>query len=225
MSVMDYLIAMSYEPTLGWDPLTGHIVQFLPANRSAKALKNARGGVETNRLGDVHVQIEAFFTPGMVVNGVKYDQLTDTPMLGLKEILAWLDALGIPRTWATPRGSRNVNDWLKKPGHRAHYNVPENDHTDIVGADTTKLLMLNKPIDSPTTPGDIVMDQATSNAIRAIVQEELRTVLGNPNSDTDKDKTHYALGDVQRDLGVLTARVTDLADQFATFVQNTPAKE
>lgn len=215
MNVMRYLDKINYEPTLGWDPLTGKIVQFIPANRSAKALENHAGGVETNRMGSVHVQIEAFFTPGMMVKGIMYAELTDTPMIGLDKILAWTDSLGIPRVWTTVRGSRSVSDWKTKAGHRAHYNVPENSHTDIVGASVRKLLMLDKPI-TPET-GDFVVDDVAKKEITAIVRAEIRTVLGNANDDADKDETHYSLADVQRDIKDLTNSLNALNDLVLTM--------
>lgn len=197
MAVMRYLLDVGHEPTIGWDPLTGKIVQFLPANRSAKALKNASGGVETNRLGDVHVQIEAFFTPGMKVKGVTYAELTDTPMVNLDKILAWTDHLEIPRVWTTVRGSRSISDWKTKAGHRGHYNVPENDHTDPVGASPRKLLMLNKPKPAPTTSEEFIVDDTAKTEIREIVQDELKTIIGVRNAEkTDTDPTHMSLSDL-----------------------------
>ena len=218
MAVMRYLDSVGYQPTLGWDPLTGKIVQFMPSTRSAKALKNRAGGVETNRYGSVHIQIEAFFTPGMVVDGKRYPELTDTPMIGLEKILAWTDHLGIPRVWATPRGSRSVTDWKTKAGHRAHYNVPENDHTDIVGADVRKLLMIGRPTPPSTTSGVLIVNDNDRREIRTILQQELRTILGNANADVDADPTHYALADVQRDLNGLKVIVEDLANLVANAV-------
>lgn len=207
LGVMRYLQSMRFEPTLGWDPMTGRTVQFISAALGARALENHAGGVETNRMGRVHVQIEAFFTPGMVVNGKTYAQLTDTPMLGLGEILAWLDSLGIPRTWATPRGSRSVPDWLNKGGHRAHYNVPENSHVDIVGADTRKLLMLDPSVPTPTS-GDIKMDKATADAIRAIIQDELGVVIGERRPDRkDTDPAHISTSDIYTRLEAIDARL------------------
>lgn len=83
----------------------------------------------------------------------------------------------------------------------------------------------------PEDRGELIVNTADEAKVRQIFQEELRTVLGNPNSDTDKDKTHYALGDVERDMndvkeqvGELMTRVTDLADQFANS-QNAKAAD
>lgn len=82
----------------------------------------------------------------------------------------------------------------------------------------------------PEDKGELLVNTADEAKVRKIFQEELRTVLGNPNSDTDKDKTHYALGDVERDMNVvkeqvsgLTTIVADLADQFANSQNAKPA--
>lgn len=234
-AVMKYLSTVRYEPHLGWDPLTGKTVQFIPANQSARALENRKGGVETNRLGDVHIQIEAFFTPGMVVNGVKYDQLTDTPMVGLPEILAWLDSLGIPRLWANAKKDRDLRAWLNVAGHRAHYNVPENSHTDIVGADTRALLMLDKKDLPATTPvtstGELIVNKTDADAFRAIVQDELQTVLGQRTKDKkDTDPAHISLSDVYTQQEAADARqkafetsVVERLDALESAIANIPS--
>lgn len=78
---------------------------------------------------------------------------------------------------------------------------------------------LKTPISPPT--GDIVLDAATSKQfttlVKTVVQAELRTALGNANSDKDADETHDSLADIRRDLRVLVTRVTDLADQVANI--------
>jgi hypothetical protein len=133
--VRDYLVSMGFEPTLMVDPILGRVAQFLPANRSAYAIRNLAGGVETNRDGDTHIQVEWFFSPGCVVNGKRYDDLTDTPMRGLDEVLALCAEYDIPPVWAvgqpTWRSSpRSTDVWLSTAGHYGHSQVPENDHTD-----------------------------------------------------------------------------------------------
>lgn len=47
---------------------------------------------------------------------------------------------------------------------------------------------------------EFVVDAETAKQITAIVQKELRTALGNANSETDADPTHDSLADVRRDL-------------------------
>lgn len=60
-------------------------------------------------------------------------------------------------------------------------------------------------VSQPTQTEDFVMDAETSKQVRQIVQQELRTALGNPNSETDADPTHDSLADVRRDLREIKA--------------------
>lgn len=134
-AIANYLKDVDYCPHLMWDPWTGKVVQFYPANQSARALNNESGGVETNRMGAVCIQIEVFFTPGAVRDGKKYMTVADTPCKGLPEIVAWLRSWGIPDAWpsgwpAWSGNSRSSTTWRTKAGHYAHAQVPENTHTD-----------------------------------------------------------------------------------------------
>lgn len=134
-AIMNYLRNVDYCPHLMWDPWTGRVVQFYPADKSARALANSAGGVETNREGRYCVQVEVFFSPGAVVGGKKYNTVADTPCKGLGEIVDWMRSLGIPDVW--PLGwpkwsgnSRSSGTWTSRAGHYGHCHVPENDHTD-----------------------------------------------------------------------------------------------
>jgi hypothetical protein len=130
-AVADYLNNVGYQVHLVWDPVTGDIIQLLPANVGGAGLKHS-GAPQTNNMGAVNLQIEAYFTPGVVRAGIRYDQLTDTPMAGLDKILAWADSWGIPRTAPLGPGNRNANVWVNEAGHYGHFNVPENDHGDPI---------------------------------------------------------------------------------------------
>lgn len=127
--VAGYLERMGYCPTLMWDPWTGRIVQFYPADQGGRALVN------WNQDGQYNIQIETFFSPGAVRDGVTYQTVADTPCVGLDQILAWTDSLGIPRTWpmGAPQWTGNSRDpgiWNSEAGHYGHCNVPDNTHTD-----------------------------------------------------------------------------------------------
>lgn len=127
--VAGYLERMGYCPTLMWDPWTGRIVQFYPADQGGRALVN------WNQDGRYNIQIETFFSPGAVRDGVAYQTVADTPCNGLAEILAWTDSLGIPRVWpmGAPQWAGNSRDpgiWNSEAGHYGHCNVPDNTHTD-----------------------------------------------------------------------------------------------
>lgn len=137
--VKTYLVRMGYEPHLLWDPETGRIAQFIAADRSARALVNQTGGIETNRYGAVNLQIETYFSPG--VNGGQV--FTDNPMVGLERIMAFADELGIPRvapfTFSMPQ-----RDPLALAacggGHIGHMHWPENHHTDPGHIDIQEIL-------------------------------------------------------------------------------------
>jgi len=87
---------------LVWDPLTGDIAQLLPIVRAGCALgtpenvdyapdllPHRRPGV--NREGRLCVQIGVLGSPR--------EPFTSYQMIGLSEILAWLDSWRIPRRW------------------------------------------------------------------------------------------------------------------------------
>ena len=44
-------------------PLTGEIVQMIPGNRASRMLRNLAGGVQTNRVGGFHGQVEVIAMP------------------------------------------------------------------------------------------------------------------------------------------------------------------
>jgi hypothetical protein len=122
-------------PHLLWDPFSGEVAQFFPANSRALALKNA-GDVRTNRTGKYNIQIEIVFTEGETVGGKKYASVKDTPCKDLDKVVAWLRSLGVADVWpgGVPTGfSRDtvsLSAWLNSSGHYGHNQVPGNDHVD-----------------------------------------------------------------------------------------------
>lgn len=134
-AIAGYLQSVNYAPHLMWDPWSGRIVQFYPADQSARALANQAGGVETNRMGSRCIQVEVWFSPGAVVGGKKYATVANTPCVGLDRIVAWMRSHGIPDRWPLgwptwDRNSRSSSAWTSQAGHYGHCHVPENDHTD-----------------------------------------------------------------------------------------------
>ena len=129
--VAAYLKNAQYCPHLMWDPFTGQVEQYYPADVGSRALK------AWNEDGARHIQIEVLFSRGAYRNGKQYWTLADTPLKGFAGIVQWLDSHGIPRTWPmgpTPpigqSGTRSVTVWNTKAGHYGHSQVPGNDHTD-----------------------------------------------------------------------------------------------
>lgn len=122
-------------PHVLWDPFTGRVTQFLPANSRSKSLADQAGGTRTNRAGSVVIQVEALFFPYCVVGGKTYARLVDTPCKGWAELNAWIRSWGVPDTWpmGTPKdfvGRRNEATWRTKAGWYRHADVPENNHQD-----------------------------------------------------------------------------------------------
>lgn len=122
-------------PHLLWDPFTGQIAQFFPADSRALALQNA-GSVRTNRTGKYCIQIEIVFTENETVGGKKYKSVAETPCKNLDKIVAWLRSLGIKDAWpgGAPTGfvrdTVSIDTWLNKGGHYGHNQIPGNSHVD-----------------------------------------------------------------------------------------------
>ena len=175
--VSAYLKNAGYCPTIMWDPFTGQVEQYYPANVGARALK------VWNEDGARHIQIEVLFSRGAYRNGKQYWELKDTPLKGFAQIVQWLDSHGIPRTWPmgpTPpigqSGTRSVTVWNTKAGHYGHSQVPGNDHTDPgTFPDLGKVPALATGAAAGTTinidplEGLLDMDQKTFNAQKKIV--------------------------------------------------------
>lgn len=122
-------------PHLLYDPFTGEIAQFFPADSRSLSLQNA-GDVRTNRTGSRCIQVEIVFTEGETVNGKRYATVRDTPCKNLDKITAWLRSLGIPDVWpgGSPTGfvrdTVSLDTWTKLGGHYGHNQIPGNSHVD-----------------------------------------------------------------------------------------------
>jgi hypothetical protein len=120
-------------PHILWDPFTGAVTQFVPANSRSKSLADAPGGTRTNRAGSVVLQIEALFFPYCRVGKTVYPKLVDTPCEGWAELHAWVKSWGVADTWPNGRPenpSRSEATWETKSGWYPHASVPENNHND-----------------------------------------------------------------------------------------------
>lgn len=129
-----------YTPHLVWNPLTGEVVQLLPATRAARGLRGPADELTPNREGRVCLQIE--------VIGYSRYPFTTQPLRGLADILRWLDAWQVPRRWPagpppaepicrdTPRDRAH---WARG-GHFGHSQVPGTAHFDPGALDVSKLV-------------------------------------------------------------------------------------
>ncbi|WP_331445874.1 hypothetical protein [Streptomyces xanthochromogenes] len=122
-------------PHLLWDPFTGRVTQFVPADSRSKSVADTAGGTRTNRAGSVVIQVETLFFPYCRTGGKVYPRLVDTPCKGWAELNAWVRSWGVPDTWPMGKpvdfsSNRSESVWESRAGWYAHAQVPENDHQD-----------------------------------------------------------------------------------------------
>lgn len=120
-------------PHILWDPFTGRITQFLPANSRSKSLADQPGGTRTNRAGSVVIQIEALFFPYCRIGTTVHPTLASTPCKGWPELHAWVKSWGVADAWPNGRPEnciRSETTWETKSGWYPHAAVPENNHDD-----------------------------------------------------------------------------------------------
>lgn len=127
-NVAAYLKRVLFCPHIMWDPFTGYMEQYYPANVGARALSR------WNEDGRHNVQVEIYFAVGVVRDGKKFNTVAETPCVGFAGLLDWMDSLGIPRTWpmgAPTFGRRdNADVWNTQGGHYGHSQVPGENHVD-----------------------------------------------------------------------------------------------
>jgi hypothetical protein len=177
------LISAGNDVHFTFHPISGEVVQILPASAGGKGLLNAAGGVQTNRMGTVCIQVEVI---ARAARPWTLD-LTGAGRRGLALLVGFARAHGIPDVWpagpppAYPPGSgnRSPSIWTSRAGHYGHSQVPENDHGDP-GALDVRALFAAVPIPAPNpTPAptpketpDMVIIRTPSNG------DFLQTSLG-----------------------------------------------
>ena len=121
------------------------IFQHVSTNVAARSLRNAPGGVQTNR--DSAIQIE--------VVGFAHKPKDVALLRNVARLCRWIEAEhGVPKTWPNglpkaavnghdPGGhNRDATNWDTKGGHYGHSQVPENTHWDPgYTADEVQFLM------------------------------------------------------------------------------------
>lgn len=121
------------------------IYQHIDTAVSARSLKNASGGVQTNR--DSAIQIE--------VVGFAHLPKSQATLRNVARLCRWIEAThGVARVWPNgpPKPARNGRDpgghnrdaatWDLRSGHYGHSQVPENDHWDPAYTDAESAFVL-----------------------------------------------------------------------------------
>ncbi|RLU86288.1 N-acetylmuramoyl-L-alanine amidase [Streptomyces griseocarneus] len=139
--------------------------QHYPFNRSARALVNRAGGVETNTLNCIQIELVGTCDPENAASwdggtaGEDYIYWPDAPnwaLEGLAEFMAWQHKnnkipLTGPATWLPYPSSygdtdarMSFDEWNNFQGWCGHAHVPENDHGDPGNINFAKLITLAK---------------------------------------------------------------------------------
>lgn len=145
------------------------VLQHIDCSVAARSLRNARGGVETNR--DFAIQIEVVGRAAFAKSGKTLDKVA--------RLCRWIEeTYDIPPAWpsgppkpATETGrdpgghNRNAHNWNNVSGHYGHCHVPENTHWDpaytpaeleiVMGAHRTPPSPTPTVISQPTHVGPI----------------------------------------------------------------------
>ena len=124
MSAARYLLQHGIEVHFTWNPKTGDVVQILPASRAGRGLRNLSGGVQTNRQGQVCLQVEVV---GYAAHPFT-SALTKAGREGLARLIDFARGHGIPDVFPAgpppvhPGGHspRSKTTWLTRAGHFGH---------------------------------------------------------------------------------------------------------
>lgn len=226
LAVARYLNNVRSQVHLVWNPVTGEMVQMIPANRGGRGLMNLAGGIQTNRGGSVVFQIE--------VVGKAVNPWTSGPCKGLDAIVAFLRQLGINDVWpagdlkpypASYGGVRSTVAWAN-PGHFGHSQVPENDHGDPGDLNQSKITGTGTPLPpaSPlppvfTKPAVVILNVGSRGPAVTRVQK----IVGATADGVYGPATKSKVASWQSAHGLVADGVWGPASE-AAFAKNPPAK-
>lgn len=136
-------------PTMTVDCRRRRVVQHLPLDVAARALRNEAGGVETNREGTILVQIELV---GFAGTPASIGSPEDLDWLGRDVLAPICRATGVPLTvgvvfapypmsYGKLAGQRlSYGQWDAYDGIVGHQHAPENSHGDPGALDVTRIV-------------------------------------------------------------------------------------
>ncbi|WP_295583698.1 N-acetylmuramoyl-L-alanine amidase [uncultured Lamprocystis sp.] len=147
------------------------IYQHIDTNKAARSLRNASGGVQTNR--DSAIQIE--------VVGFAGKAKSRATLLNVAKLCRWIEGEhGVPRDWPNglpkpstnghdPGGhNRNAANWNSLGGHYGHSQVPENTHWDPAYTDAEVALLMGVEFDT----GEAMMSVGIAEVFAQIPESE-----------------------------------------------------
>lgn len=165
------LIAAGNELHLTFNPVLGGLAQIIGADRAGRGLVNLPGGVQTNRMGTVNVQVEVIARADRPWT----QDLTPAGRASLDQLIRWLrDDLGIPDVWPAgpppayygganhPESPRDPKVWTEHAGYFGHSQVPENDHGDPGAIDVRVLAAAGHSTPVTKTPDGRLLTQVST---------------------------------------------------------------
>lgn len=141
--------------------------QHFPSNKSARALENRAGGVNTNTQNTFQIELVGTCDPTSHRKwaGIQHIYMPEAPQWfidGVADVVKWIDSVhpqfvpvdGAPRGWgAYPSSYGNskyrlsFSEWNKAKGIVGHQHIPENGHGDPGNFPIDKLIAASAPED------------------------------------------------------------------------------
>jgi hypothetical protein len=186
--------------------------QHFDIDRSSRALVNLSGGVETNTLNVVQLELVGTCSPSTHVSWgnaahIYWPEAPDWALEQVADFMSWLHAEhNVPMTapsrakWVAypdsygPGGQRmSQSDWLAFKGVCGHEHVPENVHGDPGSLDITRLLAYTKDTSDDTGTGTQTGGQTP---IVTLTKVDLSKLAKAARIDPDAKQGHqtYATG-------------------------------
>ncbi|WP_210526894.1 peptidoglycan recognition protein family protein [Rubellimicrobium arenae] len=167
------------------------IYQHVDTAKGARALRNSKGGVQTNRLGAVQIEVVGFA-------GRRKPKQT---LMNLARLCRWIEEQhDVPHKWPNglpkpakdgkdPGGhNRDATTWARERGHYGHCHVPENTHWDPAYDQIEADFLMAARFDAKgeiSNPGD--------PAVRAFLDRPALPTFGIDEPDPMHD--HFDVGD------------------------------
>ncbi|VXC09350.1 hypothetical protein [Aeromicrobium sp. 9AM] len=153
---------------------TVEVRQHFPVNKSARALENRGGGVETNTLNAVQIELVGTCDPPThkkrgTVSHIFMPEAPDWFIQGVADLLKWLHAEwpdfplkdaakrgwgAYPSSYGASRYRLSFTEWNNAYGVVGHQHVPENSHGDPGNFPIAKLIAASKAGTKPEPPVD-----------------------------------------------------------------------
>jgi hypothetical protein len=188
----------SIAPTLTYNPGTREWRQHFPVDMSARALKNAGGGVDTNTQGAVQIELVGTCDPSHKGKSGWYfwPEAHDQHLQDVADFLKWFkeyypidykaaNFVAYPGSYGLKAKQRFSNSqWLNFCGVCGHQHVPENEHGDPGDFPIEKVMKMWKsappappkpPAPKPVTP---VFTTAQEKRINVMIDAKLKTLKG-----------------------------------------------